>query len=489
MGAIGKAFGLRRACLRLEPLETRQLLSGFAPSAAEQLFLEELNDARANPAAYGASIGVDLSGVAPSQPLAFNPALIQAARLHSQDMNDQGYFAHISPQGASPGDRISAAGFAWTGYGESIAGGTAFPGPSQALSGLIIDAGVPDLGHRRQLLAIDAIYQNQNQVGIGVVQNGTGPLVDYYTVDSASANGAGPFLTGVIFNDANHNGQYDIGEGLGGVTITVAGIGSTLTWGSGGYSLAVAPGAYTVTASGGGLSAPISQTVSIGLSNSRLNFVAAANQPINPQDQQYVVGLYQTILGRTPSAGEIAPWAADLQSPMGRLGVASAIEHSPEARTRLVKGWYQTYLGRTAINGEEQFWVNAMVSGATEEDVLGAILGSPEFYNRSGKNGSGTANTRYITTLYAVLLHRTASAGELNLWLQAFPGMGANGVAAAFAHSVEYRNDVIASYYTGILHRTQPPLAGEIGDWANTNLDFTGIRAGFESSNEFFASV
>src|ERR1700687_5829637 len=84
----------RRSRLVLEALEPRQLLSGYQPSAQEQLFLEQLNDARANPAAYGATIGVDLSTVAPSQPLALNPQLIQAARDHSQDMNDQGYFAH-----------------------------------------------------------------------------------------------------------------------------------------------------------------------------------------------------------------------------------------------------------------------------------------------------------------------------------------------------------------------------------------------------------
>jgi hypothetical protein len=47
--------------------------AGMQPTAAEQLLLQELNLARAQPAEYGASIGVDLSNVAPSAPLAFNP--------------------------------------------------------------------------------------------------------------------------------------------------------------------------------------------------------------------------------------------------------------------------------------------------------------------------------------------------------------------------------------------------------------------------------
>src|SRR5262245_50983506 len=154
----------------VEVLEDRRLLSGYEPTPYEQLLLEQLNDARANPAAYGASIGLDLSGVAPSQPLAFNPQLVQAARLHSLDMSARAFFAHTNPDGRNPGQRMRDAGFTWTSYGESIAAG--FPNSAEALSGLIIDTGIPDLGHRRHLLAMDAAFRGQNQVGIGVVQNG-----------------------------------------------------------------------------------------------------------------------------------------------------------------------------------------------------------------------------------------------------------------------------------------------------------------------------
>src|SRR5206468_12545408 len=118
-------------------LEARRVLSGIAPPAVEQLMLEQLNDARANPAAYGASIGLDLSGVAPAQPLGWDPRLIQAALGHSQDMSARHYFAHVSPDGMGPGARIAAAGFAASSFGESIAAG--FATPDSALSALIID--------------------------------------------------------------------------------------------------------------------------------------------------------------------------------------------------------------------------------------------------------------------------------------------------------------------------------------------------------------
>jgi hypothetical protein len=464
----------------LEELEPRQLLSGYQPAAVEQLFLEQLNDARANPAAYGASIGVDLSGVAPAAPLAFNLELIQAARQHSQDMNVRAYFSHVTPDGVDPGTRITQAGFAWTGWGESIAGGTAYPGPAEALAGLIEDAGVADLGHRRHLLAIDAIYQNQNQVGIGIVQAGTGPLTNYFTIDTASAPvNNGPFLTGVVFNDASGDGKYKIGEGLAGVTITVAGVGSTTTFDSGGYTMAVGPGTYTVTASGAGLASPITRTVTVGGSNYRLNFAEG--------DGDYIHKFYRTILGRSASDAEVAIWLPVLQGPGGPAAVASAIEHSGEARTRLVKGWYITFLGRQAQNGEEQGWVNSLLQGVTEEDTLAAIVATPEFYNRAQQlSTSGTADQRFVQTLYSLVLNRTASAGEVQGWLGSLAASGRNAVASGFLHSGEYRGLMVQSYYSSILHRGTPASAAEVNGWVASGLDLTSIRVGFEESYEYF---
>jgi uncharacterized protein YkwD len=472
MAATSGTFRVLRARLRLEPLETRELLSGFTPTPQEQLFLEELNDARANPAQYGASIGVDLSGVAPAAPLAFDTRLIASARLHSQDMNARAYFDHHTPEGIDPGTRITAAGFTWTSWGESLAGGTSFPDASSALRALIADNGVSDLGHRRHLLAIDPAYQNQNLVGIGIVQGGSGPLVNYYTIDTASAPNAGPFLTGTVFNDANGDGKYALGEGLGNVTITVAGVGSTTTFDTGGYGIAVSPGTYTVTASGAALAQPLTQVVTIGTTNYRLNFAIG--------DQAYIQQLYQTILGRAGSSAEIQSWALAMDGPAGPAGVVAAIEQSPEARTRLVKTWYLTYLGRPALNGEEQGWVSALLRGVPEETVLATILGSDEFFIRTG-----TGNQPYIQALYSRLLQRTASSGEVGGWLSALPQAGRSGIALAFLRSAEYRGDTVVGYYTNLLRRTTAPSAAEVSSWVYDGFDLLTIREAFEASQEF----
>jgi uncharacterized protein YkwD len=266
---------------RLEALESRTLLSaGLQPTAQEQLLLQQLNAIRADPAAYGQSIGVDLSGVAPAQPLAFSTLLDSSAQAHSQDMNDQNYFGHNSSTGQTPDQRMTAAGFNWDAWGESIAAG--FTTSASALQALITDQGVPDLGHRIQLLAMSSLYQAQNQVGIGIV-SGSGTYGTYYTIDTAQAAGdSNSFLTGVVFNDANGNGQYAVGEGLGGVTVTASNGAWTTTFASGGYSLELAPGTYSVTFSGGGLSSAVTRSVTIGYENVEADVTNPPPPPVPP---------------------------------------------------------------------------------------------------------------------------------------------------------------------------------------------------------------
>jgi uncharacterized protein YkwD len=466
----------------VEELESRQLLA--APTVVEQVFLERLNEARANPAAYGSSIGLDLSGVAPAQPLAFDTRLIEAAHNHSVDMSNRRFFDHVNPSGAGPGQRLTAAGYPWTSYGESIAAG--YPTPESALRGLIIDAGVPDLGHRRHLLAIDAAFATHRQVGVGILQNGTGPYVHYYTIDTASTADSRPFLTGVVYTDSNGNGRYDAGEGLGGVTITVAGIGSIQTWATGGYSFQLSPGAYTVTVSGGALGAGITRTVGIGSSNVRLNFTPTGGDPGTPEPgtlEAYVHRVYERVLNRTPSSGDIAFWTS-YGAVHGIYGIINAVERSVEARDRQVRAWYATYLGRNPAGGENQFWVNMLVGGASEEQVLASLLGSAEYVQRmAGIYGGGSSG--FIQGLYNQVLGRSASSNEVGYWLSVLPRTGTAGVATFFVHSTEYRTGQIRTYYTTLMRRT--PSSSEVAYWVGSGIDLSSIRIFFETSPEFIS--
>lgn len=56
-------------------------------------------------------------------PLAWHGAAAEAAKLHSEDMASRGYFDHVSPDGRTLADRLSAAGISYAYAGENIAAG------------------------------------------------------------------------------------------------------------------------------------------------------------------------------------------------------------------------------------------------------------------------------------------------------------------------------------------------------------------------------
>jgi len=137
------------------------------PTAAEQAHLEAINRARLDPVGEAARLGIDLfEGVSfgaisgsPVQPLVFNTKLITAARLHSQDMIDQDYFAHESWDGKSPFDRMQAAGYVYASAGENLASYMGSTGPLDKVStalalhdNLFLDENYPNRGHRVNIL-------------------------------------------------------------------------------------------------------------------------------------------------------------------------------------------------------------------------------------------------------------------------------------------------------------------------------------------------
>jgi hypothetical protein len=158
-----------------------------------------------------------------------------------------------------------------------------------------------------------------------------------------------------------------------------------------------------------------------------------------------------------------------------------------EGRDHLVKGWYETYLGRPAAGGEELGWVGLLFQGQSEEQVLSQILASPEFYNRAQTLGHfGSADQNYVQALYRVLLGRTASDAEAASWVVTLPQQGRQGVALGFLTSVEYRTDLVQSYYNVLLHR--PPDAPGLAFWVGIGEDGLDTRIGFEASPEFFTN-
>jgi len=79
--------------------------------------LKLVNDVRAK----GCTCGT--TAMPPVSPVVWNDQLAKAAYDHSVDMNTNNYFSHTGLDGSDPGQRITAAGYSWSSWGENIANG------------------------------------------------------------------------------------------------------------------------------------------------------------------------------------------------------------------------------------------------------------------------------------------------------------------------------------------------------------------------------
>jgi hypothetical protein len=219
----------------------------------------------------------------------------------------------------------------------------------------------------------------------------------------------------------------------------------------------------------------------VGVTLSPANFLRVDN---NAQ-AIYIDQLYELRLNRAPAAAEVSFWEGVLSS-SGAQAVANGIERSQEARTDLVDSWYARYLGRLPSGNEAQGWVGLLLQGNSEETVLQGILGSQEFYSRAQQVfKSSDANANFLNALYALVLNRTASSGEISAWEGVLASSSPTSVALGFLTSAEFRTDEVTTFYVELLSRT-PDDAGLAG-WVNTNLGLTAIRVGFLGSAEFMA--
>jgi len=90
--------------------------------------------------------------------LKWNDKLATAARSHSKDMEKREFFNHTNPDGLSPGDRITAAGYEWQAYAENI-----FMASWGVDAVYAVDRWVNSSGHRKNMLATFC-----DELGVGV---------------------------------------------------------------------------------------------------------------------------------------------------------------------------------------------------------------------------------------------------------------------------------------------------------------------------------
>ncbi|MFJ7627516.1 sigma-70 family RNA polymerase sigma factor [Streptomyces sp. NPDC097595] len=97
-------------------------------------------------------------------PVTGNDELTTAAQRHSEDMAAHDYFSHTSQDGSGPGERITAAGYRWSTYGENIAKGQRTPAD-------VMNSWMNSPGHRANILNCSF-----KELGVGI-QDSPGGIV------------------------------------------------------------------------------------------------------------------------------------------------------------------------------------------------------------------------------------------------------------------------------------------------------------------------
>ena len=113
--------------------------------------------------------------------------------------------------------------------------------------------------------------------------------------------------------------------------------------------------------------------------------------------------MFNDVLGRSPSAPEIATFLTQLGS-NSRLNVGLAILNSGEAITRRVQQAFPRLLRRTATPVEQTTFIAALLGGTTDEQFLAQLLASDEYSN-------------FGTVLFTVPITSTTS-----FWVRAISG-------------------------------------------------------------------
>ena len=248
-------------------------------SAAEQYMLELVNRARLDPAAEALRLGISLNqglaantlGSQARQVLAPNEKLETAAIAHSKWMLAADVFSHTGAGGSTPGQRATAAGYAWNRVGENIAWqGSTGAIAANAMIAAHHDALFKSAPHRQNIL-LDGYREVGIAQELGQFKQGTTNFNASMVGQLFGTSGTAVFVTGVAYTDTNADKFYSIGEARAGVTFRAQAV-SDITEAAGGYALKLAVGsAVAVTGTVGTLA--FSATVALDKGNVKLDVV------------------------------------------------------------------------------------------------------------------------------------------------------------------------------------------------------------------------
>lgn len=134
---------------------------------------------------------------------------------------------------------------------------------------------------------------------------------------------------------------------------------------------------------------------------------------------RFVTQTYEHYLGRTPTGSDVNFWLGSMRAGASQTAVTAAILASPEHFQRAggtdaawVRTLYQDVLGRDASQGDVDGWVAVLRGGVSRTAVAGTFLTSDEYLHAQ------------VRASYGSLLGRTPTADELRVAVSAMRSTG-----------------------------------------------------------------
>lgn len=155
-------------------------------SEAQKAFIL-LNEIRANPANYYKELKFSKNIKIQKRQLKWNDTLAKIAEAKALDMANRNYFDHVDPEGFGMNHHINKGGYKLNPDWIKLKNKNSFESimaeaknGTDAIKTLIIDSGIPSLGHRKHLLGMEEWYGSLVDIGIGFARKETGSTYTTY---------------------------------------------------------------------------------------------------------------------------------------------------------------------------------------------------------------------------------------------------------------------------------------------------------------------
>ncbi len=133
-----------------------------------------------------------------------------------------------------------------------------------------------------------------------------------------------------------------------------------------------------------------------------------------------ITSAYDSYFGRDPTASELGVWRSQFANGATASGLRAALvgDASGQAHTASeVASLYQTYLGRAPSASDTTVWKNQVAGGSSFSQVHDALVSD---------TGSMAHAVAEITVMYQAIESRAPSAAETSYWIGAFNGGTSN---------------------------------------------------------------